>query len=277
MSNVAQHAASGRSGRVPRQSATLVVLRSGLDGVEILMLRRPASQDFGNAFVFPGGCLEPADAGLAQWCSGLDDAQASRDLGMAEGGLAYCAAAIRECFEESGVLLARDRYGGLLTPGSALEASRFADYRGLLLAGRMTLAELCREEGLTLAADQLTYFSYWITPAAAPRRYATRFFATVAPPRQVASHDGRESLEARWLSPRAALADETLVLPPPTRHALSQFAAAGDVAEALAKARRLLRAGVSPVLPVVTGEGAAAGLSIPPVADDDRPTEGADG
>ncbi len=251
MSNVAQYAASGGSGRAPRPSATLVVLRGGLDGIEVLMLRRPAAQDFGNAFVFPGGCLEPADAALAELCSGLDDAQASRDLGMEKGGLAYWAAAIRECFEESGVLLARDRFGGLLTPGSALEASRFADYRRLLLAGSMSLAELCREEGLTLAADQLTYFSYWITPVAAPRRYATRFFVAAAPPRQAASHDGRESLEARWLSPRAALADETLLLPPPTRHTLRQFAVAGDVVEALAHARGLLDAGVSPVLPVM--------------------------
>ncbi|MCC5862341.1 MAG: NUDIX hydrolase, partial [Gammaproteobacteria bacterium] len=179
--------------------------------------------------------------------------------------------AIRECFEESGVLLARDRQGGLLSPGSALEASRFADYRGLLLAGSLSLADLCREEGLTLAADQLTYFSYWITPVVAPRRYATRFFVAAAPPRQAASHDGRESLEARWLSPRAALADESLVLPPPTRHTLRQFAAAADVAEALACARRLLRAGIQPILPVVTGQGAAARVSIPSVADDERP------
>lgn len=227
------------------------------------MLRRPAAQDFGNAFVFPGGCLEPGDDALAGLCSGLDDIEASRCLGVASGGLAWWAAAIRECFEESGVLLAQDRRGALFSPGSALEASRLADYRGLLLAGQLSLVDLCREEGLTLAAGHLTYFSYWITPVVAPRRYATRFFAAPAPARQPASHDGREALEARWLAPRAALADAALSLPPPTRHTLREFASAGDVQAALERARARLAAGVQPVLPVMTGRGGETRVVIP--------------
>ncbi|MCC5863314.1 MAG: NUDIX domain-containing protein, partial [Gammaproteobacteria bacterium] len=115
MANVVQVTDSSGTRGLPRPSATLVLLRAGRDGVEIFMLRRPAAQDFGNAFVFPGGCLEPADDALAELCSGLDDPEASRRLGVARGGLAYWAAAIRECLEESGVLLARDRHGGLLS------------------------------------------------------------------------------------------------------------------------------------------------------------------
>ena len=236
----------------PRPSATLVVLRPAGTGVEVLLMRRPAGQDFAQAFVFPGGCVEAQDARLAGLCSGLDDRQASAALGLAADGLTFFAAAIRECFEEAGLLLVRDRRGALFSPGSALEAGRLADYRQLLLAGAMSLEDLCREEGFTLAADRLQYFSYWITPVQVPRRYATRFFAVAAPERQAASPDGREATELRWLCPSRALAQvaEGLDLRPPTRDALARFTAAANVDEALAAARAVAAAGVQAVLPV---------------------------
>lgn len=241
----------------PRPSATLAVLRPGGGGVEVLLLRRPASHDFPEAFVFPGGCVEAQDARLAAVCSGLDESRASVVLGVAEGGLAYFAAAIRECFEEAGLLIARDRHGALLSHGSALEAGRFADYRRWLLAGAMSLEDLCREEGLTLAADRLQYFSYWITPVSVPRRYATRFFAVAAPERQAASHDGREATELRWVCPARALAEAgpAFDLRPPTRDALGRFAGAAGVERALAAARAAAAAGVQAVLPVRPAHG----------------------
>jgi 8-oxo-dGTP pyrophosphatase MutT (NUDIX family) len=234
-----------------------VLLRpASVGGVEVLLLRRPAAQDFGNAFVFPGGCVEHQDEALAARCIGLSDAQASAQLGLASGGLMLWAAAIRECFEESGLLLACDRAGQPYTPGSALELSRLSDYRHLVLAGTLTLLEMCREEGLYLAAGQLQYFSYWITPVQAVRRYATRFFAAPAPAMQVARHDGKEALEARWLVPHAALTGHDMDLRPPTRNALTQFDRAPSVADALARAAACAKAGISAVLPVLqSGSG----------------------
>lgn len=239
----------------PRPSSTVVLLRpagAGSTGVEVLLLRRPSTHDFGNAFVFPGGCVEDQDSELAQLCTGIDDATASRMLGVAKGGLSYWSAAIRECFEESGVLLACDAQGRMFQPGSALEASRLADYRQLLLAGSMSLAELCREERLRLAADALQYFAYWVTPAHVPRRYATRFFVAAAPAMQVARHDGMETLETRWISPPDAIAQagSSFELRPPTQRTLAQFTAASTVADALAAARAWAQAGITPVLPV---------------------------
>lgn len=239
----------------PRASATVVLLRpagAGRAGVEVLLLRRPGTHDFGNAFVFPGGCVEDQDSELAQWCTGLDDATASHILGVARGGLTYWAAAIRECFEESGVLLACDSQRRMFRPGSALEASRLADYRALLLAGSMSLLELCREERLQLAADALQYFAYWVTPAHVPRRYATRFFVAAAPAMQVARHDGIETLETRWVSPPDALsqAGSSFELRPPTQRTLAQFTAASSVADALLAARTRAQSGVIAVMPV---------------------------
>jgi 8-oxo-dGTP pyrophosphatase MutT (NUDIX family) len=255
----------------PRPSATLVLLRPASAGVEVLLLRRPPAQDFGNAFVFPGGCVEHQDEALASRCIGLSDAQASAQLGLASGGLLLWAAAIRECFEESGLLLACDRAGQPYTPGSALELSRLSDYRHLVLAGTLTLQEMCREEGLYLAAGQLQYFSYWITPVQAARRYATRFFAAPAPAMQVARHDGKEALEARWLAPRAALTGHGLDLRPPTRNALAHFDGASSVTDALARAAACATAGVTPVLPVL--EPGSQRVLLPGDADYPTPAE----
>ncbi|MCC5868466.1 MAG: NUDIX hydrolase [Gammaproteobacteria bacterium] len=240
----------------PRASATVVLFRpagASTPGVEVLLLRRPSAHDFGNAFVFPGGCVEDQDSELAQLCTGLDDTAASRMLGVSQGGLSYWAAAIRECFEESGVLLACDAQGRMFRPGSALEASRLADYRQLLLAGTMSLLELCRAERLRLAADALQYFAYWVTPAHVPRRYATRFFAAAAPAMQVARHDGMETLETRWISPPAALAQAggSFELRPPTQRTLAQFTEASSVDEAMAAARARAQSGIRPVMPVL--------------------------
>ncbi len=239
-----------------RASATVVLLREaggGRTGVEVLLMRRPGTHDFGNAFVFPGGCVEDQDTELAQVCSGLDDADASRMLGVARGGLIYWAAAIRECFEESGVLLARDAQGRMFRPGSALEASRLAEYRAALLAGSTSLLALCRQERLHLAVDALQYFAYWVTPTHVPRRYATRFFVAAAPAMQVARHDGIETLETRWISPPDALAQAgtSFELRAPTQRVLAQFTAAGNVADALAAARTRAKSGIEPVMPVL--------------------------
>src|SRR5436190_1291138 len=164
----------------PVPAATVTLLRDTPRGVEVLMLQRNFQSGFmPGMFLFPGGALDPGDQAqsVLERCSGLDDAAASATLGLDRGGLAYWAAAIRESFEEAGVLLACDGAGRLVNPGEAGRLERFEAYRRKLNAGEQDLMPMLEAEDLTLAVDRLTYFSHWITPATAPRRYDTRFFA----------------------------------------------------------------------------------------------------
>lgn len=193
---------------VPRPAATLVLAREAASGIEIFLLRRTDRAAFaGGAYVFPGGALDPGDHdGLWQsQCAGMDDAAASRLLDVQRGGLAYWIAAIRECFEEAGVLLAYDASGEMLAiddPGSIRE---FGALRRELIAGGITFAELCRARQVRPAADHLAYFSHWITAQGRPRRFDTRFFVALAPPSQTPSHDRGETVEHLWIRPAAAL------------------------------------------------------------------------
>jgi 8-oxo-dGTP pyrophosphatase MutT (NUDIX family) len=159
-------------------------------------------------FLFPGGGPDPADeaAAVVARCARLDDVRASAALGVERGGLAYWAAAIRESFEEAGVLLAYDEAGALVNPGRADRIERFTEYRRRLNAGDDdVLPRMLESEGLRLAVDCLTYFAHWITPVTAPRRYDTRFFVAVAPEGQEALPDNVEAIHHVWVHPREAV------------------------------------------------------------------------
>jgi len=193
---------------VPRPAATLILVRDTGGGMEVFMIRRTQSAAFmGGAHVFPGGGVDASDASaeLAAHCEGLDDAEASRMLGLAQGGLAYWAAAVRECFEEAGLLLAHDAQGKYADLNEAERAHVFAQWRESVRAGRATLAELCREQQLRLAAGRMAYYSHWITQPGRPRRYDTRFFVAEAPPAQTPSHDNSETVDHVWIRPAVAL------------------------------------------------------------------------
>jgi 8-oxo-dGTP pyrophosphatase MutT (NUDIX family) len=133
-------------------------------------------------------------------------------------------AALRECFEEAGVLLVQRRAdsdagrGDLLDTSDPATARRFAEHRDAVNAGTARLLDVCRQEDLVLAADTVHYVSRWVTPELAPRRYDTRFFVTVAPPGQVARHDDSETIATIWVRPADALArgerGEIQLLPP---------------------------------------------------------------
>lgn len=168
------------------------------------MVQRPGRGTFPNLHVFPGGKVDAADADLAHICEGLDDAEASDRLGIASGGLRYWVTAIRECFEECGVLLAY-RNGELFEPRDDDEHARFDGYRSALIEGTDTLPCLARREGLRLATDRVLYFSHWITPASAPARFDTRFFATAMPAGQLARGHRRETVAGSWVTARDAL------------------------------------------------------------------------
>jgi 8-oxo-dGTP pyrophosphatase MutT (NUDIX family) len=251
---------------VPARDAATVILvrdapnRSGPPGIEVCMLRRNLAAEFSaGAFVFPGGSVDPEDRGptAAALCRGRTDAEASAMLGMDSGGLAFWVAALRECFEEAGVLLAGtpddahpDRY--LALDMSPAVAERLEAHRRSLNAGRTGLVELCEQENLVLAADAVHYVSHWITPHLSPKRYDTRFFITAAPPDQVAQHDHGETIATVWVRPDEALAGSAggeVDLLPPTLANLRNIESFRSTDEVMAWARTVTD--VPTVLPVV--------------------------
>lgn len=188
----------------PRPASTLALLRESADGFEILMLQRSLQAAFLPGFyVFPGGAVDAGDAHpeLTDYIDGHSEASACRLLGIEDGGLGYLVAAIRECFEEAGLLLAHDRDGAPI--GADHPALRST--REPVMRGELPMAALCREYGLRLPLETLTYIDHWVTPPGAPRRFDTRFFVAAAPTGQVAAHDGRETIDHCWLSPQQAL------------------------------------------------------------------------
>jgi 8-oxo-dGTP pyrophosphatase MutT (NUDIX family) len=242
-------------------AATVTLVRDAPDGLEVLLLQRNYRSGFmPGVFLFPGGALDPEDASdaVAARCAGIDDAGSSAVLGLPEGGLAYWTAAIRESFEEAGVLLAYDDAGELVNPGASERIERFEDYRRRLNAGEPCLHEMLEREGLRLAADRLTYFGHWITPVTAPRRYDTRFFAAIAPEGQEALPDNVEAIHHLWVNPATALERNRagrFGMRTPTIRTLEQFAQHHTAETLIAALRRqpIVRA----VLPRIGPDGRA--------------------
>ncbi len=185
-----------------RTAATLIVLRDSPRGVEVLMARRaerPGDQNSGAA-VFPGGLLDNSDRGHYERCNGLDDAAASARLGIAADGLHYWVAAVRECFEEAGLLFATDASGAMVDL-SELPADDLVALRRALHANAIGMETVCERFGVRLATDRLAYYSHWITPVGLPKIFDTRFFITEAPAGQTAVADATETAELLWLTP----------------------------------------------------------------------------
>jgi 8-oxo-dGTP pyrophosphatase MutT (NUDIX family) len=255
-----------------RDAATLMLIRDARDddggpAVEVCMLRRNLESEFvAGAYVFPGGSVDDEDRGpeVAARCRGLTDVEASAILGMDSGGLALWVAALRECFEEAGVLVARPVSAGtagddpsdLLDTSDPVVAARFATWRDAVNDGSASFLDLCRAEGLELPLGDVHFVSHWITPELAPRRYDTRFFITAAPPGQVATHDDGETIAAIWIRPTEALARQAageIDLLPPTITNLANIQSYRTTAEVMAWARQVTD--VITVLPIVLIEG----------------------
>lgn len=190
-------------------------IRDGVGGVQVYMVQRPGrGVDFPDLHVFPGGKVDDADADVA--ATGLPHPVANRLLGVTSGALAYWVAAIRECFEEAGVLLCYGSAAPLAEsspdasgPRQVLArsaAEQLAEYRQVLVDGELTMAEFCSAHNLLPALDRLVYFSHWITPEAAPRRFDTRFFITAMPDMQDTDRDTWETASSEWITPEEALA-----------------------------------------------------------------------
>ena len=248
----------GKTEIQPLPAATVTLVRDAPRGVEVLMVQRNLGLAFmPGVYVFPGGSLDAADGSpdMQELCAGLDDAAASNLLGMERGGLAYWIAAIREAFEEAGILLASDARGALVSmQGPAAE--RYRAHRRALEEGRSDLMTIARNEGLQFATDKLLYFGHWITPVGAPRRYDTRFFMAVAPEGQTAEQDNQETIAHLWLRPADALdmhRREALAMRFPTIKTLERFAQCSTAEELMATLRSSCV--VRPVLPRISRNG----------------------
>lgn len=218
-----------------RTAASLLLLRDGEDGqgdLQVLMLRR-AERDGdirSGAAVFPGGVLDPRDRLAHHLCMGPDDTTASAQLGLAQGGLDYLVAAVRETFEEVGLLLAE----------GDLDLTALQPWRDRLQAGEVGMVDLCQQYGLRLDLRGLTYYSHWLTPPGLPKRFDTRFFIALAPTGQQAQADLGEAVELMWLTPAQALAPERgLKLLPVTQRTLQDLARHPSASAALDAARGL--------------------------------------
>jgi 8-oxo-dGTP pyrophosphatase MutT (NUDIX family) len=215
----------------PVPAATVILVRDGDAGPEVLLLRREARAVFGaGAHVFPGGRVDTADhdtvrAGLG---GALTDPRGSGELNLPGGGLAYWVAALRECYEEAGLLLASGERASGVAADTAL--------RQALRAGETSLANICRDYDLRLATGRMRYFSHWITPRGQPRRFDTRFFLAPAPAGQTASACGQETFDPCWLRPALALErvrQGCMVVMRPTRVTLESLAGYASAAALL--------------------------------------------
>ena len=207
-----------------KPAATVLLVRDAEGGgIEVFMLRRTFSAAFASGmFVFPGGKVDEVDGidEIGEICDGLTDAEASGLLGVPSGGLAYWVAAVRECFEEAGVLLARFAgTGEVIRFDDDDVAAQFQAERENIHDGSVALLELCRRENLHITTDEIHYVSHWITPKGERRRFDTRFFVARAPAAQHALHDDGETIESMWIRPEDAIRrwkEGDLMLMPPT-------------------------------------------------------------
>src|SRR5688500_9026338 len=214
----------------PRPAATLILLR---EGMEVLMLQRTQSAAFlGGAYVFPGGSLDPQDADPRR-VVGLTAAQADARLRLDAGAIAYYVAALRECFEAAGILLAHDKNGRRVSPARAESPLKYRN---------QPFREMLEAEDLYLPAGELAYFGHWVTAPGRSRRFTTRFFVALAPEGQRGSDDAHETVHDVWITPREALergARGEIQLVDATQTALQDLSRFSDPRAAYEHARNL--------------------------------------
>src|SRR5215470_9585233 len=233
-------------------------------GLQVYMLRRQSSMAFApGAFVFPGGSVDARDAEIEAGWAGPDAQEWGRMIDApADLARALVCAAVRETFEECGVLLAGPTTDTVVadTRGEDWEADRAA-----LLTRSLSLAGLLRRRGLVLRSDLLRPWARWITPVTEERRYDTRFFAAALPAGQRARDVSGEADDAAWVAPGEAIAAarrKEIFLLPPTAVTLGELAACGHLPAALAARRR-----ITALIPEVFMADGAVWLTVPPGTD----------
>jgi 8-oxo-dGTP pyrophosphatase MutT (NUDIX family) len=244
----------------PRPASTTLLLRdnAGTGELEVFMMVRHHQIEFSSgALVFPGGSIDQGDREIVarpELYTGVE--------GRDDGALSFRVAAIRETFEESGILLARPKDRQDLIAASRAREIELAS-RAALCEGKTTFMNVLAENGLRLALDALVPYAHWITPEGMPKRFDTWFYLAAAPPDQLGAHDGKESTDSIWVSPREALAggeSGRFKLPFPTTRNLIKLGKQASVKAALEEARG---APIVTVMPVMTRLNGGRQLRIP--------------
>jgi 8-oxo-dGTP pyrophosphatase MutT (NUDIX family) len=237
----------------PIPSATILMVREGESPLEVFMVVRHHQIDFASgALVFPGGKVDDRDIEASARCQGGDPNDFNRTMQIA---------AIREAFEECGILLARPKGADQLIDGERLKT--FEHYREPMAKGDIGINGFLEKEDLELACDQLVPFAHWITPEMMPKRFDTYFYIAKAPEDHIAIHDGSESVDSVWISPQDALEGAqsgkyTIIFP--TRVQIEMIAESDSVQAAIdaSKARNIVT-----VLPWVESEEGTNFICIP--------------
>ncbi|MCE6996804.1 NUDIX hydrolase [Saccharothrix sp. S26] len=242
----------------PRDAATVVLVRDGEAGLEAFLLRRVAGMAFaGGMTVFPGGGVDRRDADTSVAWSGPPPSWWAERFGCTvELATALVCAAVRETFEESGVLLA-----GPSASSVVADTRGFAGARAALVARELSLAQFLAAEGLVLRADLLRPWANWLTPVEEPRRYDTYFFVAVLPSGQRADGATTEASDAAWQRPADALAEwksGQRALMPPTWVTLAELDELGTVSAVLSAGRT-----VSKVIPKLVRDGDVLRVVLP--------------
>ena len=242
---------------IPVPAATILMLRNGATGLEVFMVVRHHQIDFASgALVFPGGKVDAGDGEVRSFCEGVDDSD--------DTTVSLMVGAIREDFEECGILLARTKGESSVVSSERLE--RLEHYRDPLNKGEISISQFLEKENLVLACDLLQPFAHWITPDMMPKRFDTHFYLAVAPEDHVAIHDGHESVDSVWISPSDALtgADDgryTIIFP--TRLNIEMLSESESVETAMEMA---VERPIVPVLPWMDKREDGVYLCIPPEA-----------
>jgi 8-oxo-dGTP pyrophosphatase MutT (NUDIX family) len=251
-----------------RPAATVLLARDSDDGPEVLLMRRSKRSGFAaDAWVFPGGVVdeEDRDPAVMERLDGPTPMQWAERLGLTDPAeaLAYVVAAVREAFEETGILLARVS-DDATNPGGALSNIDVA--RRALLSSVVDLRQIFITRNLRMAGDELLYLAHWITPEPEPRRYDTRFFLARVDAEAVCTPHEEELTESVWLTARGAVHYfelGSLKMLPPTVHTLRRLAGYGTVGEIFAA---LADAPVPAVLPVMRRVADGVAIELPPEA-----------
>lgn len=226
---------------IPRSAAT-VMLIDDRPTLQVYMMKRSSRTVFGGMWVFPGGTVDPDDRlDIYETHCRKSDLEASKRLEVEQGGLAYYVAAIREAFEESGILLALSgESGGSLSMSAAADKTRYHEYRGLVHRCELPLSQIIDTEDLILDTAAIHYVGRWITPPVVPKRFDTRFFLARMPQNQHPIHDDKELVNSGWFEPadliKRAEAGEIAVMEPTLRmlESLVPFDKADDAMQAAA-------------------------------------------
>ena len=234
---------------VPIPSATVVLVRDARNGPEVFLALRKKNAAFGASYVFPGGGIDPVDKNFESNVTDNENKVINDYLDLKTGGFEYFSAAIRELFEEAGILLV------LNNKKQFPEHLNLQQYRDLIYSKRLCWNDFIDENSLNLDHNKLVYFSYWVTPLYLSRRYTTRFFITEIPAKQEASHCGKELIDSRWITAKEALIarrKKEINIPYPTAITLMQIRRFGRVSEILAWAKNRSIVGVPCYFPELT-------------------------